>query len=100
MSLANLSNLNTDLNLTVSSLKYKSASTSYIQFLCKGSANISLSGEEAIVTIGDLPFYDIVTNTAQVFPTACVACVPITQNPGISFSFLQWPRFSFSQGVL
>ena len=48
MSLANLNNLNCDLNLTdlsaVATLKYKTASSPYIQYVCKAPVSVQITG--------------------------------------------------------
>ena len=93
MSLANLNNLNCDLNLTdlsVATLKYKTASSPYIQYVCKAPVSVQITGSTGYSESITLDFNDAITGEAQSFPNSCVGSYVIstTVSTEITYCFV------------
>ena len=94
MSLANLNNLNCDLNLTdlsVATLKYKTASSPYIQYVCKAPVSVQTTGSTGYSESITLDFNDVITGEAQKsFPNSCVGSYVIstTVSTEITYCFV------------
>ena len=93
MSLANLNNSNSDLNLsdlTVGTLKYKTASSPYIQYVCKAPVSVQITGSTGYSESITLDFNDAITGEAQSFPNSCVGSYVIstTVSTEITYCFV------------
>jgi hypothetical protein len=87
MSLANLSNLKSNLDLNVSTLKFNDASSGYIQFVCQAQVQVNL--EEGGKTNITLPLLDAKTGILQTFPNKCLAGLLISDlEQSITFTFV------------
>ena len=93
MSLANLNNSNSDLNLsdlTVGTLKYKTASSPYIQYVCKVPVSVQITGSTGYSENITLDFNDAITGEAQSFPNKCIVAFAIstTVSTEITYCFV------------
>lgn len=98
MSLSSLQSLNSPLDLTVGTLKYKTAKSPYIQFMCKAGVPVNINGEEAMNwELVVLPLLDAITGEPQTFPNKCLGAIAIsTSDCQIEYAYVESTTTSVS----